>query len=95
MAVDSESDTIICNIGDMMQRFTNHKLKSTTHRVRALGNESISKSRYSIPFFLHPNPDWLIKTLDNCISKITPNLYPDPIMAEDYLRERLIEINLV
>ena len=94
VAVDSQSDTIICNIGDMMQRFTNHKLKSTTHRVRALGNESISKSRYSIPFFLHPNPDWVIKTLDNCISKVTPNLYPDPIMAEDYLRERLIEINL-
>ena len=94
LKVDSNQETIICNIGDMMQRYTNQKLKSTTHRVRANSEKLSSKSRYSIPFFLHPNPDWIIKTLDNCISKNKPNLYPNPIMAEDYLKERLIEIKL-
>jgi len=92
--VNASHDTVICNIGDMMQRFTNNKLKSTTHRVRALSKESRSNSRYSFPFFLHPNPDWMIKTLENCITSKNPNLYPNAIMAEDFLRERLIEIKL-
>lgn len=88
-----DDGVIICNIGDMLQRLTNNNLKSTTHRVKAIGNE-MESSRYSIPFFVHPNPDWYIETLDNQISIDNPNSYPDGILAEDYLQERLKEIKL-
>ena len=89
-----EEDVIICNIGDMLQRFTNNNLKSTTHRVRAVGGEA-SSSRYSIPYFFHPNPDWYIETLENQIDEDNPNNYPEGILSEDYLQERLKEIKLV
>ena len=88
------NNVIICNIGDMLQRLTNNFLKSTTHRVRAIGTEMAS-SRYSIPFFVHPNPDWFIKTLSNKIDENNPNLYPEGIYAEDFLQERLKEIKLM
>lgn len=86
-------DVVICNIGDMLQRLTNHVLPSTTHRVTATREES-KNSRFSIPFFVHPNPDWYIQTLDKCVSKTNKNKYPEGILAEDYLKQRLKEINL-
>jgi len=86
-------DVVICNIGDMLQRLTNHVLPSTTHRVTATIEES-SNSRFSIPFFVHPNPDWQIQTLSNCVSEKNKNRYPEGILAEDFLKERLKEINL-
>ena len=89
-----EEDVIICNIGDMLQRLTNNYLRSTTHRVSASLLQSES-SRYSIPFFVHPNPDWLISTLPSCFDGDRPNLYTESIMAEDYLQERLKEIKLI
>jgi len=92
--VKVENDVIVCNIGDMMQRLTNNYLVSTTHRVRATKAESNSP-RYSIPFFVHPNPDWLIETLANCYNKNNPNLYPQNILAEEYLQQRLKEIKLI
>mgnify|MGYP000049773969 CR=1 FL=1 len=87
--------TIVVNIGDMLQRLTNHILPSTTHRVVNTPGESSNHPRYSIPFFLHPNSEFLIETLDTCISEENPNKYPTPITADDYLRERLIEIGLI
>jgi len=89
-----DEDVIICNIGDMLQRLTNNYLRSTTHRVSASLLQSES-SRYSIPFFVHPNPDWLISTLPSCCDENRPNLYTKSIMAEDYLQERLKEIKLI
>ena len=89
-----EEDVIICNIGDMLQRLTNNYLRSTTHRVSASSLQSES-SRYSIPFFVHPNPDWLITTLPSCFDEDRPNLYTESILAEDYLQERLKEIKLI
>lgn len=86
-------DVIICNIGDMLQRFTNHYLPSTTHRVAKSGSDK-TISRYSIPFFVHPNPDWQIKTLASCISGESPDRYPEHIMAEDFLEQRRREIKL-
>ncbi len=86
---------IVVNIGDMLQRLTNHVLRSTTHRVVNPKDSDINKSRFSIPFFLHPNSNFLIKTLSQCISKDNPNRYPEPIIAADYLRERLCEIGLL
>ena len=89
-----DEDVIICNVGDMLQRLTNNYLISTTHRVSASLLQS-ETSRYSIPFFVHPNPDWIINTLQSCYDKDTPNLYKESIMAEDYLQQRLREINLI
>ena len=94
LPVEYDSNVIICNIGDMLQRFSNHRLVSTTHRVRTpLDLKNVS--RYSIPFFVHPNPDWIIETLDSCVSEDNPNKYPQSIRAEDYLQQRLKEIKLV
>jgi len=78
----------------MLQRLTNHKLVSTTHRVNA-PIETMDISRFSIPFFVHPNPDWLIETLDSCCTQENPKRYIEPILAEDYLQERLKEIKLI
>ncbi len=87
--------TIVVNVGDMLQRLTNHVFPSTTHRVVNPSGEAACQSRYSIPFFLHPNPDFLIKTLPGCISEENPDRYPEPITANDYLKQRLREINLL
>ncbi len=94
LPVSSQRDTIVCNVGDMLQRLCNHKLVSTTHRVVAT-RDTTDQSRYSIPFFVHPNPDWYIETLETCITKDNPNRYPEGILAEDYLRQRLEEIKLI
>ena len=91
----SDADTIVVNIGDMLQRLTNHVYPSTTHRVVNPPGEAARKPRYSTPFFLHPNPDFLIESLPGCVSADNPNRYPTPITAHDYLLERLREIKLV
>jgi len=91
----AEADTIVVNIGDMLQRLTNHVYPSTTHRVVNPAGEASRQARYSTPFFMHPNPDLLIKTLPQCVSAGNPDRYPMPITAYDYLMERLREIKLV
>ena len=91
----ADADTIVVNIGDMLQRLTNHVYPSTTHRVVNPPGEAARQPRYSTPYFLHANPDFLISTLPNCISADNPNRYPEPITAHDYLMERLREIKLV
>jgi isopenicillin N synthase-like dioxygenase len=85
---------LVVNIGDMLQRLTNHRLPSTTHRVINPAPERASHARYSMPFFLHFNPDFLIETLPSCIGPDAPDRYPQPITAHDYLLERLREIKL-
>ena len=90
----ADADTIVVNIGDMLQRLTNHVLPSTTHRVVNPPGEKARQPRYSTPFFLHPNPDFLIDALPNCVSADNPSRYPEPITAQGYLDERLREIKL-
>ena len=90
----SDADTIVVNIGDMLQRLTNHVYPSTTHRVVNPPGDAARQPRYSTPFFLHPNPDFLIETLPGCITAENPNRYPEPITAHGYLMERLREIKL-
>jgi isopenicillin N synthase-like dioxygenase len=85
---------LVCNIGDMLQRLTNHRLPSTTHRVVNPPPERRGFPRYSTPFFLHFNSDYLIETLPNCVDAAHPDRYPKPITADDYLQERLREIKL-
>ncbi len=90
----SDADTIVVNIGDMLQRLTNHVYPSTTHRVTNPPGEQARQPRYSVPFFLHPNPDFLIDVLPSTISDANPSRYPQAITAQGYLEERLREIKL-
>jgi isopenicillin N synthase-like dioxygenase len=90
----ADADTIVVNIGDMLQRLTNHVYPSTTHRVVNPPGELARQPRYSTPFFLHPNPDFLIDVLSSCITPDNPSRYPESITAQGYLEERLREIKL-
>jgi isopenicillin N synthase-like dioxygenase len=81
------------NVGDMLQRLTNNKLRSTTHRVVNPSKELWHTSRFSIPFFLHPKSGMSLKCLDSCIDDLHPKYYTD-ITAGEYLDERLREIGL-
>ena len=92
--VNPPEGALVVNIGDMLQRLTNHKLRSTTHRVVNPAPARAHLPRYSIPFFLHFAPDYPIETLPSCIDAANPNRYPEPISAQDYLLERLREIRL-
>ncbi|MGZ3376038.1 MAG: isopenicillin N synthase family dioxygenase [Phenylobacterium sp.] len=94
LAVNPPPGALVCNIGDMLQRLTNHRLPSTTHRVVNPAPERRGFARYSTPFFLHFNSDYLIRTLPNCVDAAHPDRYPTPITANDYLQERLREIKL-
>lgn len=95
LAIKPPEGAMVVNVGDMLQRLTNHVLPSTTHRVVNPPPERRGRSRYSMPFFLHPAPDFLIETLPGCITADNPDRYPVPITAHDYLHERLVEIGLV
>lgn len=95
MDVSPPEGGLAVNVGDMLQRLTNHVLPSTTHRVVNPSGERSKFSRYSMPFFLHLRSDFPIATLPQCVTSSNPNRYPEPILADDYLRERLIEIGLL
>ncbi|WP_374469178.1 isopenicillin N synthase family dioxygenase [Phenylobacterium sp.] len=94
IAINPPPGALVCNIGDMLQRLTNHRLPSTTHRVVNPAPERRGFPRYSTPFFLHFNSDYLIRTLPNCVDAQHPDRYPEPITADGYLQERLREIKL-
>jgi isopenicillin N synthase-like dioxygenase len=94
LPVQPREGELAVNVGDMLQRLTNNLLRSTTHRVMNPAPERRGVARYSMPFFLHFRPDYLIRTLPQCVSPDRPNLYPQPITAHDYLMERLREIKL-
>ena len=91
----ADADTIVVNIGDMLQRLTNHVYPSTTHRVVNPPGENARQPRYSVPFFLHPNPDFVIDVLPSCVDADHPSRYPQAITAHEYLQERLREIKLI
>jgi isopenicillin N synthase-like dioxygenase len=91
--VTSLPEQIVVNVGDMLQRLTNNKLKSTTHRVVNPPKEMWGTSRYSIPFFLHPKGEMSLACLESCIDASHPKAFPDATAGE-YLDERLREIGL-
>ncbi|HET6632677.1 MAG TPA: 2-oxoglutarate and iron-dependent oxygenase domain-containing protein [Rhodanobacteraceae bacterium] len=95
LPITTEGDAIVVNIGDMLQRLTNHVYPSTTHRVVNPPGEAARQPRYSVPFFLHPNPDVVLDPLPSCISESNPKRYDTPITAHEYLEERLREIKLI
>jgi isopenicillin N synthase-like dioxygenase len=86
-------EQIVVNVGDMLQRLTNNKLKSTTHRVVNPPRSMWHTSRFSIPFFLHPKSEMSLACLKSCIDANHPKAYPDATAGE-YLDERLREIGL-
>lgn len=94
VAAPQERDTILVNVGDILQRYSNHVLRSTTHRVVNPPAPFSLRSRYSIPFFLHPNPELMIETLPTCVGADRPDRYPVPISADAFLGERLRAIGL-
>jgi isopenicillin N synthase-like dioxygenase len=91
--VKANVEDIVVNVGDMLQRLTNNKLKSTTHRVVNPPRELMKNSRFSVPFFLHPKADMDLTALNSCIDAEHPKAYTD-ITAGEYLDERLREIGL-
>ena len=93
VSVTSLPDQIVVNVGDMLQRLTNNKLKSTTHRVINPPRNLWHTSRFSIPFFLHPKASMSLAALDNCVDDKHIKIFED-VTAGDYLDERLREIGL-
>jgi isopenicillin N synthase-like dioxygenase len=93
VGVTSLPEQIVCNVGDMLQRLTNNRLRSTTHRVVNPPKEKWATPRYSIPYFLHPKSDMSLACLDSCIDAEHPKAYED-YTAGEYLDERLREIGL-
>lgn len=85
---------LVVNMGDMVERLTNKRLKSTLHRVVNPIGEAAGRSRYSMPFFLHFRPDFVIETLPGCIDDAHPDLFPQPLSSHDFLMQRLREISL-
>ena len=89
----AKPDELMINVGDMLSRHTNNKLKSTIHRVVNPPPEKWGTSRYSIPFFLHPISSMNLNVLNNCINAKNPKKFED-ITAGDYLNQRIKELGL-
>jgi isopenicillin N synthase-like dioxygenase len=95
LPITTEGDAIVVNIGDMLQRLTNHVYPSTSHRVVNPQNENARKPRYSVPFFLHPNPDVVLDPLPQCVTPDNPSRYDTSLTSHEYLMQRLREIKLI
>lgn len=94
LAVNIAPGELVVNIGDMLDRLTNRRLPSTSHRVMNPPPERRGIARYSMPFFLHFRPDYLIRTLTETITANRPDQFPEPITANEFLLQRLREIKL-
>jgi isopenicillin N synthase-like dioxygenase len=95
LPITTEGDAIVVNIGDMLQRLSNHVYPSTTHRVTNPPGADARKPRYSVPFFLHPNPDVVLDPVATYINADNPKRYADSITSHEYLQQRLREIRLI
>jgi isopenicillin N synthase-like dioxygenase len=93
LSITALPDQVVVNVGDMLDRLTNHKLKSTIHQVVNPPREKMNTSRYSIPFFMHPRADMSLTCLESCIDPQHPKMYVD-MTAGEFLNERLIELGL-
>lgn len=90
----AQPDQLMINVGDMLSRLTNNKLKSTIHQVVNPPKELWGTSRYSIPFFMHPISEMPLNCLENCVDQEHPKQFEDTT-AGDFLNERLIELGLI
>lgn len=89
-----EADELVINVGDMLERLTNNKLRSTIHRVANPPKEQWGSPRYSIPFFMHPRSEMSLNCLEECVDEEHPKAYAD-ITAGEFLHQRLVEIGLI
>ncbi|OAL29221.1 hypothetical protein AYO20_09274 [Fonsecaea nubica] len=82
--------TVVVNIGDFLQRWSNDTLKSTLHRVRAppMARDGLTRARYSIPYFVTADRDRTIDCIPGCYGDDRPKKY-DPINAREYIEMRL------
>ncbi len=92
--VKAQQGALVINVGDMLERLTAGQLVSTKHRVVNPAGEAARRSRYSMPFFLHFRPDYMIEPLDSCVARMGAEKAESPITAHDFLMQRLREINL-
>ena len=93
ISVTALPEQIVINVGDMLDRLTNHKLKSTIHRVVNPPIEKMKTSRFSIPFFMHPRSEMDLTCMESCIDAEHPKVYVD-MTAGEFLEERLRELGL-
>jgi isopenicillin N synthase-like dioxygenase len=89
-----QEDELVINVGDMLERHTNNKLRSTIHRVVNPPKAEWDKPRYSIPFFMHPRSDMDLSCMPECVDEKHPKAYED-ITAGEFLHQRLVEIGLI
>jgi len=89
-----KADELVINVGDMLERLTNNKLRSTIHKVINPPREEWDKPRYSIPFFMHPRSEMPLNCLEECMDEDHPKQYED-ITAGKFLHQRLVEIGLI
>ena len=92
MPIEPVPGQLIADTGDMFERLTNGRFPSTTHRV--LAPRDADGPRYSMPFFIHPHPDYVLRPVDSCVSEEHPQKWAD-VTAEEFLRERLIDIGVL
>lgn len=90
----AQPNELMINVGDMLSRLTNNKLKSTIHQVVNPPRELWGTSRYSIPYFMHPVSDMPLNCLENCVDAENPKQFED-ITAGEFLHERLIDLGLI
>jgi isopenicillin N synthase-like dioxygenase len=93
LSITALPDQLVVNVGDMLERLTNKKLKSTIHRVVNPPREKMNFSRYSIPFFMHPRSEMDLTCLENCITGDSTKQFED-ITAGEFLEQRLRELGL-
>lgn len=93
ISITALPDQLVVNVGDMLERLTNKKLKSTIHRVVNPPREKMNTSRYSIPFFMHPRSEMELTCLDSCVDADRPKQFEDTTAGE-FLEERLRELGL-
>jgi isopenicillin N synthase-like dioxygenase len=93
IAITALPDQIVINVGDMLDRLSNHKLKSTIHRVVNPPRDKMGTSRFSVPFFMHPRSEMDLTCLENCVDAQHPKMYVN-MTAGEFLNERLIELGL-
>ncbi len=94
ISVTALPEQIVVNVGDMLERLTNKKLKSTIHRVVNPPQELWGTARYSIPFFMHPISEMDLTCLSSCIDENNPKQFED-MTAGEFLQQRLQEIGLI
>ncbi len=87
--VAAQPGQLVVNLGDMMQRWTNDRWKSTLHRViNPPADRRRDSRRQSIGYFLHPNYDAEISCIETCCDEGRPARYPT-IRAGDHMREKM------